>query len=100
MNIDRNLANLLITKTWKIALIDHTRCFTPYHGIRNKENLTRCSRELLTRMKSLTAAAVTQAVGSHLTRAEVQALISRRDRIVEFFENRVREKGEENVLFS
>jgi hypothetical protein len=51
-------------------------------------------------MKSLTAAAVTQAVGSHLTRAEVQALISRRDRIVEFFENRVREKGEENVLFS
>jgi hypothetical protein len=100
MNIDRNLANLLITKSWKIALIDHTRCFTPYHGIRNKENLTRCSRELLAKMKSLTAAAVTQGVGSHLTGAEVQALMSRRDRIFEFFEKRVREKGEENVLFS
>ena len=100
MNIDRNNANLLITKSWKIVLIDHTRCFTPYHGIRNKENLTRCSRELLAKMRSLTAAEVTQAVGSHLTGAEVQALMSRRDRIVEFFENRVREKGEENVLFS
>jgi len=44
INIDRNLANLLITKSWKIVLIDHTRCFTPYLGIRNKENLTRCSR--------------------------------------------------------
>lgn len=100
MNIDRNLANLLITKSWKIVLIDHTRCFTPYHGIRNKENLTRCSRELLAKMKTLTGAAVTQAVGSHLTGVEVQALISRRDRIVEFFEKKAREKGEENVLFS
>jgi hypothetical protein len=51
-------------------------------------------------MKSLTAAAVTQAAGSHLTGVEVQALMSRRDRIVDFFEKRVREKGEENVLFS
>jgi hypothetical protein len=100
LNIDRNLANLLITKSWKIALIDHSRCFTPYHGIRNKENLARCSRDLLAKMKSLTASAVTQAAGTHLTGVEVQALISRRDRIVEFFEKRVREKGEENVLFS
>jgi hypothetical protein len=30
----------------------------------------------------------------------VQALMSRRDRIVEFFEKRVREKGEASVLFS
>ena len=100
MNIDRNNANLLITKSWKIVLIDHSRCFTPYHGIRNKENLTRCSRDLLAKMKSLTGAAVTQAAGRHLTAVEVQALMSRRDRIVEFFEKRAREKGEENVLFS
>jgi len=100
INIDRNLANLLITKSWNIVLIDHTRCFTPYLGIRNKENLTRCSRNLLSKMKSLTAPAVTKAVGSHLTGGEVQALMARRDRIVEFFEKKVREKGEENVLFS
>src|SRR4030095_6129206 len=38
MNIDSNLAHLLITKSWKIVLIDHTRCFPPYTGIRNKED--------------------------------------------------------------
>jgi len=100
LNIDRNLSNLLITKSWRIVLIDHSRCFTPYHGIRNKENLTRCSRDLLAKMKSLTVAAVKQAAGSHLTGVEAQALMLRRDRIVEFFEKQVREKGEENVLFS
>lgn len=100
LNIDRNLSNLLITKSWQIALIDHSRSFTPYHGIRNKENLTRCSRDLLAKMKSLTAAALTRAAGNYLTGVEVQALISRRDRIVEFFEKRAREKGEENVLSS
>lgn len=99
INIDRNLGNLLITKSWNVVLIDHTRTFTPYHDIRNKENLTRCSRGLVAKMKTLTAAAVTDAVGTHLTSREVQALIARRDRIVEFFEQAAKAKGEENVLF-
>jgi hypothetical protein len=54
MNIDRNLGNLLITNSWQVVLIDHTRSFTPYQNIRNKENLTRCSRALLARMSALT----------------------------------------------
>jgi hypothetical protein len=99
MNIDRNLANLLITRSWKLALIDHSRSFSAYHGIRNKENLTRCSRGLLDAMKALTAASVGKAGGPYLTAAERAALLARRDRIVEFFRNRVGEKGEQNVLF-
>ena len=100
INIDRNLSNLLITKGWKVALIDHTRSFTAYHGIRNEANLTRCSRGLLTRMKALTAAAVAGAMGPHLTKAEVAAVIGRRDRIVDFFAREAKAKGEEKVLFS
>ena len=100
INIDRNLSNLLITKSWKLALIDHSRCFTPYHGIRNEANLGRCSRKLLDQMRKLTAAAAQQAAGTHLTRAEVAALMARRDRIVASFEKAASEKGEENVLFS
>jgi hypothetical protein len=100
INIDRNLANMLITKSWKIALIDHTRSFTPYHGIRNEENLTRCSRGLLAQLKALTQGRVTSAVGTHLTKEEVAALLARRDRIVAFFEKAVKEKGDEKVLFS
>jgi hypothetical protein len=99
INIDRNLSNLLITRDWRLALIDHSRSFNAYHGIRNKENLTRCSRKLMGTMKTLTEAAVATAVGKNLTPAEVKALVARRDRIVEFFEKRSKVLGEENVLF-
>ena len=99
INIDRNLSNLLITDDWKLVLIDHTRTFTPYSGIRNPDNLHRCSRRLLEAMKGLTAESVSKAVGPNLTWAEVQALISRRDKIVAFFAKRASEKGEAAVLF-
>jgi hypothetical protein len=99
LNIDRNLSNLLITKNWKLALIDHSRSFTAYHGIRNKANLKRCGRSLLEAMKSLNGTAIAKAAGPWLTAAERDALLSRRDRIVEFFAARIRDKGEENVLF-
>jgi len=99
INIDRNLANLLITKDWKIALIDHSRSFVAHHGIRNAENLTRCSRPLLEKMKQLTDAGVMSATDSYLTASEAHALIVRRDRILEFFEKAAREKGADNVLF-
>jgi hypothetical protein len=100
INIDRNLANLLITKSWKIGLIDHSRSFVAHGGIRNEANLTRCSRALLGSMKQLTAQSVARATDSYLTATQVQALIARRDRIVEFFEKAAREKGEANVMFS
>jgi hypothetical protein len=99
INIDRNLGNLLITKTWNLVLIDHTRTFTPYPGIRNPDNLNRCSRQLLASMKALTKEKVTAAMKGELTEAEIDALLQRRDKIVAFFEKRAAEKGEDAVLF-
>ncbi len=99
INIDRNYGNLLICEDWRLALIDHSRAFNAFHGIRNKDNLTHCSRALLESMKSLTGRSVGDATGAYLTGSERDALLSRRDRIVEFFQDRIREKGEENVLF-
>ena len=100
LNIDRNLANLLITKAWNLVMVDHTRTFTAYHGIRNEANLTRCSSALMAKMKALTAGQVTAAVGPHLTRAETGAMMKRRDLIVDFFERKATTQGAENVLFS
>jgi len=99
INIDRNGGNLLITNSWQLVLIDHTRTFTPYRNIRNKANLTRCSRTLLAQMSSLTEGAIAQRVGTSLTRVEIAALLSRRDRIVAFFNDEVKTKGAEHVLF-
>ena len=99
MNIDRNLGNMLITNSWRVVLIDHTRSFTPYKKIRNKENLTRCSRALLAQLSALTQAAIAKHVGTSLTRAEIAALLARRDRILAFFNEEATAKGEKNVLF-
>jgi hypothetical protein len=99
INIDPNLGNLLITKDWQLVLIDHTRSFIPYPNIRNSDNLTRCSRKLLSNMKKLTKESVTKAEGDALTPREIDALMQRRDKIVSFFEKRVAEKGEAAVLF-
>lgn len=99
MNTDRNLGNMLITNSWQVVLIDHTRAFTPYKNIRNQEKLTRCSRALLARMSALTEAAIAKSVGTSLTRAEITAVLARRDRIVAFFNEEVNAKGAKNVLF-
>jgi len=99
MNIDRNLGNMLITNAWQVVLIDHTRAFTPYHKIRNVAKLTRCSRPLLARMSALTEASIAKSVGTSLTRAEITGMLARRDRIVAFFNDEAKAKGEKNVLF-
>jgi hypothetical protein len=99
INIDRNLSNLLITTDWKLVLIDHTRSFAPYSGIRNPAMLHRCSRSVLEALKRLNAAKLSKALDGDLTPVEIQALLARRDKIVAFFAAQVAEKGEKAVLF-
>ena len=99
INIDRNHSNLLITNSYDVVLIDHTRCFIPYGKIRNVENLTRCSRPLLRSMRALQRLAVQKATEGFLTAEEITAMMSRRDRIVGFFDAKVKTEGEANVLF-
>ena len=99
INIDRNLGNLLVSKDWKLILIDHTRSFTAYPNIRNTENLNRTSRHMIAKMKELNKENLTKTVGDMLTAAEIDALLQRRDKIVVFFEKRAAEKGEDAVYF-
>jgi hypothetical protein len=99
INIDRNYGNILITNSWRLALIDHTRSFVAYPKIRNKDNLTRCSRDLMANMAALTTKTVTEQVGNLLTPQEVAALLARRDRIVAFFKEEAAKKGEGRVFF-
>jgi hypothetical protein len=99
INIDRNLANLLITNNWNLVLIDHSRSFTAYKGIRNEANLSRCSNALFTKLKALNVADVRAAMGNLLANPEIEALMARRDLLVDFFEREAKSKGAENVFF-
>lgn len=98
-NFDRNLGNLVITKNWRIWMIDHTRSFLPYPKPKNEQRLLECDRHLLEAMRGLTREAA-KVLEPHLGVLRVDGLLARRDRIVEYFQEEIARRGEEKVLFS
>jgi hypothetical protein len=97
---DRNQGNIIITKDWRIVMIDFTRAFRGWDTTPSPMTiLRRCDRKLLAAMKGLTKPAVQQAVGSYLMFYEINALLDRRDLIVKHFESLIAQLGEERVLY-
>ena len=86
-NRDRNQGNILWTNDWTMWLIDHTRAFRLGKDLLKPEDLTRCDRGLLLRLKALTEESVAEAVGDSLMKEERNAVLQRRDRIVELSRN-------------
>jgi hypothetical protein len=98
-NIDRNLGNLLITNDWTVWMIDHTRAFRPDKRLKNPDNLVRCDRRLFAALKNLTTRGVERELGRYIDGMRVSGLLARRDRIVEFFEDEARQKGDMAVFY-
>ena len=98
-NTDRNLVNLVITKDWKIWMIDHTRAFRTMKRLAGPENLVQCDRKLLAKLRELTKDALTKRLERYLNSAEIEGLLARRDKIVSFFDDQVATKGQAAVLF-
>jgi hypothetical protein len=98
-NTDRNLQNLLITPDWNLWMIDHTRCFRIRTDIAGPANLVKCDRTLLTRMRQLERASLKERIGDFVRSNELDAILTRRDRIVKLFESKIASLGEERVLF-
>jgi hypothetical protein len=99
LNTDRNLQNLLITPDWNLWMIDHTRCFRLRKVIAEPKNLVQCDRGLLARLRTLERSAVRDRLEDYIRPNELDALMSRRDLIVRFFEEKAAAEGEEKVLF-
>jgi hypothetical protein len=99
-NVDRNQGNLLWTSDWSMWMIDHTRAFRLGKELRKPEYLLRCDRSLYEKLRRLRREEVKEAVGDSLTNPEIDALLSRRDAIVKFFEDRIARRGEAVVLFT
>jgi hypothetical protein len=99
-NRDRNQGNILWTSDFTMWLIDHTRAFRTGKTLLKPENLTRCDRGLLERLKAITPDSLSQAVGTSLTKLEQETLLARRDAIVKHYEERIAKIGEAVVLFT
>jgi hypothetical protein len=98
-NTDRNQQNILITKDWKLWMIDHTRAFRKLKALRTPKNLFRCERRLLERMRGLSLERLLAEMRGYLTEPEIDGLLFRRDLIVRFFEDKIAKEGESRALY-
>lgn len=98
-NIDRNLGNMLVDSRWNLWLIDHTRSFGRDRSLPQPETVTRCSRGLWTSLRQLDRSETRRRLRPLLSAAELQAVFSRRDKLVSLLERRVSELGEKAVIF-
>jgi hypothetical protein len=108
-NEDRHQNNYLITQDWRVILIDHSRTFRTgkkwttelFYGPKNAEKLVmkEIPKALLEKMKSLNFDVIKGFVGEYLTDEEINAVLARRDLIVQEYNDMIKKNGEENVLY-
>jgi len=98
-NTDRNLGNLVITNSWDLWMIDHTRGFRFAKTLKNPKNLVKCDRYLLAKMKELDKATLEKEMKGWLNKMQIEGMMARRDLIVQFFEKEAAAKGEAEVLY-
>jgi len=96
---DPNLGNFLIDTSWRLWIVDKSRAFRIMPGLREPKNLVRCDRSLLAALRKLDEQTLAQTIKGLLTKTEQKAILSRRDKIVKFFDDQVAKSGEAAVLF-
>jgi len=96
---DPNLTNVLIGQNWELYRVDFSRAFRLKKDLRNPDDLVRCDRQLLEKLKALDAAQLAEKTKHYLSKDEVKAVMARRDKIVERFQKLVAEKGENEILY-
>ncbi len=96
---DPNLTNLLIGDDWKVWRIDFSRAFRLIPEPRSYKDLTHCDRQLFEKIKGLKPEELSERTKPYLTKAEIKAVMQRRDKIVDYIQKEVAEKGEANVLY-
>ena len=87
-NTDRNVGNLVIDKDWHIWMIDHTRAFRRMDEPDNMKLLSRIDRIVLAKMRILNKDKLKKLMGQNLTNNEIEPLLKRRDKIIEYFDAR------------
>jgi len=109
-NEDRHAGNIFITKDWRIILPDHSRSFRTtkkftknlIYTEKHKEGpkiMNELPRAFVEKLKSLNFELIRDIVGEYLTDKEINAVLLRRDLILEFVDERIKKLGEDKVLY-
>ena len=99
-NTDRsNASNILIDPDWRLWTIDHSRVFRIKGELMGTKDLARFSPSVLGKLRGLTEKILEERVGRWLTNPQIEALLKRRDKLLELAEQRIAENGEAAVLY-
>ncbi len=109
-NEDRTQQNIRYAENWRIILIDHSRSFRSSwrytnrlmygkNGVKGKKPFRRLPRAFVERVKDLTYETIENAVGSYLTKAEINAVLKRKQLLLNEIDEMIREQGESTVLY-
>jgi hypothetical protein len=96
---DDNLTNFLITPDYHLWRIDFTRAFRMQKDLKSAADLVKCDRRLLAKLRELNKPALKALMKGYITDMQIDGLLARRDKIVQFFESEIAKKGEGAVLF-
>jgi hypothetical protein len=96
---DANLTNVLIGTDWKVYRVDFTRAFRTFKRLDRPNDLVRCDRQLLAKLKALDRSQLMTQTKGYLNKSEVDAVMARRDKIVEHFDKLIAKEGENQVLY-
>ena len=80
-------------------MIDFTRAFRVWDELQAPQNVRRCDRDLLERMRGLTRARLDEHTSPYLTSWEMGAVLKRRDKLADHFERLIEQRGEQSVLY-
>src|SRR5262249_9751468 len=91
---------ILITPDWRLWMIDHTRAFRKLSSLQDPDSLHQCERGVYQKLKTLDEKEGRQRLKPYLSTFEMDALLSRRQKIVERLGNLIAENGEAKVLYT
>ena len=98
-NRDSNLGNALIDRNWRLWFIDCSRCFGTSQDLLYPEAINHCERRLWNGLRELDESEATRQLTPYLSKAEIRALMVRRDKVVEHIQGLLDEWGEGAILF-
>jgi hypothetical protein len=96
---DFNMTNTLITKDWRVWLIDFTRAFRLAKTLQYPDEVTRVDRKLMANLRALNRETLQAKLGRWLSKAEIDAVIVRRDVLAGILDKHIAAKGEAAVLY-
>lgn len=98
-NTDRHANNLLITDTFDVRLIDHSRSFRPNAELRNKDDLRRFSRAVVEKIAQLDDSVLEKKLGDYLSLTQISGLLKRRQLLLDLVDDLVKQLGEQGVFY-